>query len=136
VNTLNQTQFRTDQLKRRRAITQLKCTWLSPQFFSINSHNVFTPLAAVITSADPQGDEKCVALWSELQSVVQQVYRETHNARNDTFSIDYNKTRSLVKELCARNGDYLAKMLAKEACNYMKQLQMQFIEVINCLPDS
>jgi len=40
-----------------------------------------------------------------------------------------------VKELCARNGDYLAKMLAKEACNYMKQLQMQFIEVINCLPD-
>jgi hypothetical protein len=36
LSTLNQTQFCTDQLKRRKAITQFKRTWLIPQFFSIN----------------------------------------------------------------------------------------------------
>jgi hypothetical protein len=37
LSTLNQTQFCMDQLKRRKAITQFKRTWLIPQFFSINS---------------------------------------------------------------------------------------------------
>jgi len=43
VSTLNQTQFRTDQLKWRRAIAQIKRTCLIPQLFSINSHNVIVP---------------------------------------------------------------------------------------------
>jgi hypothetical protein len=46
LSTLNQTQFCMDQLKRRKAITQFKRTWLIPQFFSINSHNVIVPTSA------------------------------------------------------------------------------------------
>jgi hypothetical protein len=46
VSTLNQTQSHTDQLKRRKAITQFKRTWLIPQFFSINSHNVIVPTSS------------------------------------------------------------------------------------------
>jgi hypothetical protein len=46
LSTLNQTQSCMDHIKQRKAITQFKRTWLIPQFFSINSHNVIVPTSS------------------------------------------------------------------------------------------